>query len=323
MNFKIVIPDGIDLRKTMECGQVFRYFNVTGTPCEPEEVQGSGRKHISYFVISSTRAAVVTQYEKDPDLDIHPVDCGPEGLNMTYWANYFRSDCSMRSKSWHTVRSINDVALMNLCVCGDGIRILKQEPWETLLSFIVSQRNSIPRIKECLNKIAECFGMKYRWYGPTGVKAGKEHYCSLPTPEMLLSYRRDEAIKILKEQCRVGYRAEYIYDTAMTLQCMVNNSSRMCSVSQLLHRMQTQVEQGIFSSDDLVRALQKFKGVGPKVAECTALFGFGCLDRFPVDVWIERAIGRLGSGFDPKKLGDSAGLIQQYMYWHMISHKDK
>lgn len=318
MKFKLQIPDGINLYKTLECGQIFRFADAKLTEFDPELGKQNCSRRSVYRVISGEHAAVVVQYNNEPEITVIATEGGEwSGSLQKYWANFFNTDRSMRTASWCTIKATRNERLYNMCQWGDGIRILNQEPWEALLCFLVSQRNSIPRIKDCVEKIATQFGTAHSWLGVVE-DGGSKTWHSLPKPEDIVRHRREDAIGILRDKCKVGYRAEYIYDTAAALCVKTQQDVRSSSVEQLLWRVEFQVRNKMVSSDDLVKWLQQFKGVGPKVAECAALFGFGCCDRFPVDVWIQRALDLLGPDFDPKSLGMSAGLVQQYLYYYMV-----
>lgn len=186
---------------------------------------------------------------------------------------------------------------------GYGIRILKQDFWEALLSFIISQNNNIPRIKGCIEALARCCGEKI------GTYKGKDYY-ALPEPEVLAKMTTDELA-----ECRLGYRAPYLIETAR-------------QVLERGGRQETERElKRCESFEEAVSALREFQGVGPKVASCVALFGLGFSDAFPIDVWMRRVMHRL-YGMDEKDvrgMGDFAkknfapygGIAQQYLFYYI------
>ena len=172
--------------------------------------------------------------------------------------------------------------------CGSGIRILHQEPWETLCSFIVSQNNNIPRIKKIIAAMSEKYGEP--------LNAGGETYYAFPTAEALV----DAGVGGLAE-LKTGFRAKYIYDAAY------------------------RTASGMLDFDEIRRAdygtaekiLCGIKGVGPKVAACTLLFGFGKTEAFPIDVWMKRVLAKYyPDGLDVGKLGKYAGIAQQYLFYY-------
>ena len=164
--------------------------------------------------------------------------------------------------------------------CGAGIRILKQDPFECLISFIISQNNNIPRIKKIISALCEK-------YGENG---------SFPTPEALVN-AGEEGLFALK----TGFRAGYIYDAA----------KRVASGETDL--------SAVFAADfaDAEKQLCLIRGVGPKVSACVLLFGFGKTEAFPIDVWIKKSLERhFPGGFDPSRLGKNAGIAQQYLFYY-------
>lgn len=168
---------------------------------------------------------------------------------------------------------------------GYGIRILKQEAWEALISFIVSQNNNIPRIKGCIEKMAELFGE------PLGEFRGKERF-AFPTAQKLASLSIEDLAPV-----RLGYRAGYILDTA---KCVV--------------------QEGFVDSQDI----EKYLGVGPKVANCIKLFGLQQYDSFPIDVWMKKIMNHLYGLSTKKEMEDYAnahfgvlgGFAQQYLFYY-------
>lgn len=175
---------------------------------------------------------------------------------------------------------------------GRGIRILKQDPWETLISFIISQRNNIPKIKSTIEKLCNAFGDLIK--EENGIR-----YYSFPTVEKLsgLSDADFEGIGL-------GYRTPYIINAAMAVE---NNRINL----EMLADSRT-------SSIEAVAKLESLYGVGPKVANCVALFGLGKLDMFPIDVWIQRIIDTYYNGsLNPSVFGSLAGLMQQYMFYYI------
>ncbi|MGC2871876.1 DNA-3-methyladenine glycosylase family protein [Ihubacter sp. rT4E-8] len=176
---------------------------------------------------------------------------------------------------------------------GDGIRILQQDLWETILSFIISQNNHIPRIKGCIEKLAELFGQ------PIGTYEDRVWY-DVPGPEVLASLTEADLAEV-----RLGYRSKYILGTARAV-----------------------VQNGLPQNAEQLAALQ---GVGPKVAACILLFGMGKHEAFPIDVWMARVMHQL-YGLDEKDhqamkayaeehFGALGGFAQQYLFYYIRSMK--
>lgn len=173
---------------------------------------------------------------------------------------------------------------------GRGLRILRQEPWEMLISFIISQRKNIPAISRSIEALCEKFGSPI-----------DDGLFSFPTPKAL-AQASDEALR----SCSLGYRAPYVSDAANMVLSGAIDPDRLDSLSD----------------DALLKKLMEIKGVGIKVASCVALFAYGRYSCVPVDVWIKRAIEEDCGGVSPFPLfGENAGIIQQYVfYYERISH---
>lgn len=176
-----------------------------------------------------------------------------------------------------------DETLKKACEYSYGIRILNQEPFETLCSFIISQNNNIKRIKGIIERLCENFGEE------------KDGYYTFPTAKKLASLTLDD-LQVL----RSGFRAKYLLDAA---QKVANNEVNL----ELLKDM---------SLDDARNELMKIKGVGPKVADCCLLFSHHHTEAFPKDVWIKRAMEILFQGELPEIAQKYAGIAQQYIFFY-------
>ena len=182
--------------------------------------------------------------------------------------------------------------LTRAAACAGGIRILRQEPWETLCSFIISQNNNIPRIKGIVERLCRTYG------DPIGTPRGV--FYSFPGPERLARLSVDEIFAL-----RVGFRAKYISDAARKV---ASGEVDLGEVAAL-------------PTPEAAEALRRISGVGPKVAACALLFGFDRGDSFPVDVWVRRVLAKYyPDGFDPAALGDRAGIAQQYLFYYERYH---
>ena len=198
------------------------------------------------------------------------------------------------------VRSIdkNDEYLIAAAKFGEGIRILKQDIFETTISYIISQRRSIPSITTSVERISKLCGNKIKapkLEDPFVAPLEKEYY-AFPTPEELTNLPYKEL-----ENTGVGYRAPYIARAAEEF------SSGKLDPDAL----------SVLSDDDLYKALTAMYGVGTKVANCVMLFAFARTGRFPVDVWIQRIEDRYYNGhFDCTPYPDTAGIMQQFMFYY-------
>ena len=181
---------------------------------------------------------------------------------------------------------------------GSGIRILKQEVFETTISYIISQRRSIPSITTSVERISELCGRKIKApkLSKPFVNPVKDVYYAFPTPSELSSV----AFETLQDT-GVGYRAPYIARASEEFLSGKLDEASLCKLSD----------------EDLYKALTSMYGVGTKVANCIMLFGFARTGRFPVDVWIQRIMDRYYGGFfDTSPYPETAGIMQQFMFYY-------
>lgn len=258
--------ENFSVAETFDCGQCFR-FDVTGNTASGYAL---GKK-ISFIQLS--------------DSEIFITPCTEEEFRGL-WCRYLSLD-----KDYNAIRKelfalrADDKALARAMETGKGIRILSQEPWETLCSFIISQNNNIPRIK----KIISALCMR-----GSEISGGSE--VCFPSPETLIKIGEDGLFAL-----KTGFRAAYLTDAA----------KKVAGGDVDLDKIQK------FDLDEATAELCKIKGVGPKVAACTLLFGFGRLDAFPIDVWVKRVIREYyGDDVLPSDFGSYAGLAQQYLFYH-------
>ncbi len=193
----------------------------------------------------------------------------------------------------------NDETLKLASDYGYGIRILNQEMFETVISFIISANNGITRIKKAVRIISERYGTYIGEY------MGRSYY-SFPRPEVLAEVDPGD----LREYARVGFR-----------------DVRIVKASQMIRDDYLDFDRDMnLDSLDLKEKLMEMPGIGPKVADCILLFAFHRRETFPVDVWIKRVMETLFIGHEvPKKLvdnyardifGENAGYAQQYLFYY-------
>ena len=195
-----------------------------------------------------------------------------------------------------------DDNLRNSIKYGDGIRILNQDLWETLISFIISANNNIPRIKGIIERLSKNYGNKITWND-------KEYY-TFPTPEQLSKATVQDLRNL-----GLGFRDVRVYETTKIIN---ENKNKLVELKNMK------------DVNKLREELLKFPGVGPKVADCIMLFSLKKLEVFPIDVWVRRVMNELyikkedETKVDKKeieklareKYGNLAGLAQQYLfYW--------
>ncbi len=256
---EIKLNDVFNLKNTFDCGQCFRWT-------ENNDGSYSGIVKGKYVRVLSDNCNIIIEGTNEEDF--HNI-----------WKSYFDLD-----NDYNEIRKeISELCPKLVCALEsmDGIRILAQEPWEALCSFIISQNNNIPRIKGIVTRLCEGFGEK-----------GENGY-SFPSAERIAQCSTEELAPL-----RAGFRAAYISDAARKI------SERKI----VLEDMYT------MPMDECRKKLMEIKGVGPKVAECTLLYGLHRLDAFPVDVWMKKALSTLFSGLRAEELGRYAGVAQQYIF---------
>ena len=171
-----------------------------------------------------------------------------------------------------------------------GIRVLRQEPWEALCTFIISQNNNIPRIKGIVERFCEAFGHPI-----------SEGEYAFPTPQSICD-KTPEQLSYL----RAGFRAKYLIDAAQ----------KVFSGELVLEELYT------LPIEEARQKLQTIKGVGPKVCDCVLLYGLHRVDAFPVDVWMKRVLERFYPRGIPDCLLGTQGIAQQYLF-HYIRHLEQ
>ena len=256
-NFYITDARCFSLADTLDCGQAFRWSEIDGVW---QAVVGGKLRRLSQS------DGVITFY-----------DCTEEDFR-DFYVPYF--DIERDYESIVEAVSKNKV-LADATALAGGIRILRQEPWETVCSFIISQNNNIPRIKGIIERLCENFGEK--------VEGGY----SFPTAERIAALTVEELAPL-----RSGFRAKYILDAARKF---ADGSISPEKIEKL-------------STDEARAELMKIYGVGEKVADCALLFGFARIDAFPKDVWIKRAMQVLFDGTLPECAVPFAGIAQQYIF---------
>ncbi|MBQ2729313.1 MAG: DNA glycosylase [Clostridia bacterium] len=258
--------------RTFDCGQCFR-FDPVQDPTHKTEVGGIAFGKYVRFAENGDGNLYVYSTEEDFN---------------SLWLPYLSLDKDYEEINRRIISSLSGKDRDHITLSAEasrGIRILRQDPWEALCSFIVSQNNNIPRIKKIIASMCEAYGEK--------IEGGY----SFPTPEALVK-AGEAAIFDL----RTGFRAKYIYDCA-------------CKVSS--GELSLEKVRNADTYEKAEELLISVKGVGPKVAACALLFGFERLDAFPVDVWIKKVIAnRFENGLDHRVFGEYAGVAQQYLFYY-------
>ena len=257
----------IDPVKTFECGQCFRW-----------NMDEKG----DYYGVAFGRAAKLVC--EDDKVYIICDEADYEQL----WRHYLDMD-----RDYESIRlGFDGGEYLDRCKqYGAGIRILQQERWEALCSFIISQCNNIPRIKGIVEKLCAAYGEKL-------IFEGREFY-SFPSAETLAALEPEDLAHI-----RSGYRAAYIVGAARAVASGEIDLDALAAAD----------------CDTAMKGLLSLNGVGKKVANCALLFGLGHMEAFPIDVWMKRALKEhFSPDFDPASLGEYAGLAQQYIFYYARS----
>ena len=275
-NNNIILKNVRDFNLThiFECGQAFR-FNKTGE----NEYTGVAKGH----------ALTISQINDDVILYDTSYD---DFCNI--WHDFF----DLSTDYGAIKKAVSVDSYMNEAInYGYGIRILKQDLWETIISFIISASNNVPRIKGIVERLCAAFGEEIEYRGKI--------YYSFPTPHVLSSLTKDELGII-----RAGFRDKYIIDACKKIS-------------------QNEIELHMFdtlTTSQAKNTLMSIDGIGEKVSNCILLFGLGRTDSFPVDVWIKRIMeycyfdGEQSilaiSNLAKEKFGKFGGYAQQYLfYW--------
>lgn len=250
-----------NLAQTLDCGQAFRW----------RETENGIWQGVAF--------GRLLKLEKTADGTVILYNTAKEDF-QNLWRGYF--DLERNYDEIISKISTNNV-LKTAAEYGYGIRVLNQEPWETLCSFIISQNNNITRIKGIIERLCENFG------------EDKGGYFTFPTAETVAALTLNDLAVL-----RAGFRAKYILDAALKVS---SGEIDLSSLSSL-------------PTDDARKELMKIKGVGPKVADCALLFSHRHTSAFPRDVWINRAMDKLFDGNLPKEAEEFAGIVQQYIFYY-------
>lgn len=254
------VPE-FDLPHTLDCGQAFRWV------CDQNDIW-SGVAFDRFLKLQKLEDGTIILYNTSED----------DFKNI--WFDYF--DLDRNYSEIIKILGTNDI-LKKACEYSYGIRILNQEPFETLCSFIISQNNNIKRIKGIIERLCENFG------------ENKNGYYTFPTAKKLASLTLED-LSVL----RSGFRAKYLLDAAKKV---VSGEVDLYNLKNL-------------PLDDARAELMKIVGVGPKVADCCLLFSHKHISAFPKDVWIKRAMEVLFQGELPENSKEYAGIAQQYIFFY-------
>lgn len=257
-----------DIAKIAESGQCFRMTeNEDGT----------------YGLIYKGRYLEINYH---PDKAAYELECDEDEYEKI-WKDYF--DMSFDYEGIESAVDSEDTFLVNAVKYGSGIRILRQDPWEMLVSFIISQRKSIPAIRTSIEKLCALCGDEIH------TKRGIKY--AFPSAGRIAELSDDELVS-----CSLGYRSKYIASAADAV------ATGKIDLDNLFN----------LPDNELREELLKLYGVGVKVASCIMLFAYHRLDSFPEDVWIKRAMeNEYPGGFPAELYSGYAGIMQQYIFFYM------
>lgn len=261
---QITITDDFDLYKITYSGQCFRAKQIDDNTFS--------FVYKNYFVTIS-----------DLGNNLYDISCN-EAVWNEVWYDYF--DLGRNYSKIRKSIPEDDSYMIHASEIGKGIRILKQDKFEALISFIISQRKSIPAIKSSVEKLCNLYG--------------KDGF--FPSPIDMLNATSEEL-----SSCGLGYRVSYIMDCV----CKI----ALCEVDlESLDKL---------SDEDLILELKKFNGVGDKVANCVALFAYHRIGNAPIDTWIAKVIAEKYNNQNPfPAYGEVAGIMQQYVFYAAQHMKD-
>lgn len=263
---RVKIKDDFDLDKIIDSGQCFRGKRFQ---------KGTYRFMFGDCVLYLNRETP----------GVYSVSCDENEWDII-WSPFFDLK---RSYSKIVVSESGKNAFVDEAIAyGRGLRILRQDPWEMLITFIISQRKSIPAIIKSIEALSNRFGHD--------VITEYETIKAFPSPEEMNAATEEELAT-----CGLGYRVKYIFDAIHQVNAGHLNFQSIANLSD----------------ERLLEELQRIYGVGKKVANCIALFAYGRTSCVPVDVWILRAIENECNGVSPFSLyGNNAGIIQQYVFYY-------
>ncbi|MCR5404880.1 MAG: DNA-3-methyladenine glycosylase 2 family protein [Butyrivibrio sp.] len=277
------IKDDFDLKKIAESGQSFRFnevFEKCGTQECKEEREASKR---TFSVTASYRHLLIRELGQNE----YEFECSTEDYEH-FWKGYFDLGLDY-SQIRERIDKNTDPYLYRASEFGKGIRILKQDPWEMLISFIISQRKNIPAIKASIEKLCALAGDVIEKDSELGT------IYSFPGPEKLAGLSMEEL-----GRCSLGYRDKYVHQAALDV---ASGAVDLDSFKKL-------------DDEALMAELLKLYGVGVKVANCEILFGYHRLNAFPRDVWINRVLEECyKEGFPFDAYYPYNGVMQQYLFF--------
>lgn len=275
--------DSFDIEQILECGQCF-HFDKIGE----KEYVIVAKGHVLHIMQSNGK---ITFFDTD------------KNTFENVWRLYFDLDRDYSQiKKWlieNEKKVLHKSGVLEKAILEKGgIRILNQDFFETLISFIISQNKQIPHIKQIVDTLSIKYGTL------VGEVNGKDYY-SFPTLDQLSNVSENE-IRL----CKAGFRAPYIINACQKLLDGIVSEQRLMSAN----------------SNETIEELMYIKGVGSKVANCVALFALSKRNAFPIDVWVKRVMEKIYFGKETPKndiaafaetlYGEYGGYAQQYLFYY-------
>lgn len=275
-----ITKDNFSIRQICESGQCFRLKKLEEVDARQKEKAEKGLAGEKYALTALGRYLEIEQRENQLFFDCTLEEF--EGI----WRRYF----DLEEDYGKIINMIDpkDTYLIKAASYGSGIRILRQDLWEMIISFIVSQQNNIVRIRKCIENLCQKYGEEKR------LKDGRKYYL-FPTPEALAKASIEELYA-----CNLGYRSKYIHKTA---ESVAFGEVDLETIKQMDYEA---------AMDELC----KLTGVGEKVANCICLFALHKTEAFPVDTHIQKVLKeQYAGGFPFERYAGYAGTLQQYIFY--------
>ncbi len=260
------ISDDFEPDRIAESGQCFRWTKTDDS---------------TYRIIAGKSCLYITASGNG----CYDLDCSEEEYN-SFWSDYFDFQEDYRSIR-EKIDPEKDPFLWRAAEQEKGIRILRQDPWEMLITFIISQNKNIPGICSCVESLSEKCGERK-------IDSKGKQYYAFPEPAEILAFSESDLTA-----CKLGYRTKYVYAAAKAVMSGIIGFN------------------GLSEADEkaAIPELTGLFGVGIKVANCVSLFGLHHLNAFPIDVWIKRILAReYPDGYPFDQYSPYNGVYQQYMF---------
>ena len=320
-----IVVSGIsafDLGAIMECGQCFRhqrlaggsseaYTAASGEICAAPRRPGADEDYVEYMTVVKDRLFFFGQRKPGELIVFH---CSDEDFDNIV-APFFALNMDYDGIKAEILSAARSEFIERAAECAGGVRILSQDPWEALFSFIISQNNNIPRIRKIIRSICAAYGENAAQAQgltvcPMSGEDMDENKCSacgrcytFPTAEAVLKSPE------LLLPSKPGFRYKYLLD------CCEKVTRGEVDLVKIKEKASYEYTLG---------ELKKILGVGDKVASCAALFGFENYEAFPIDVWMKRAIDvYFGGKLDIEALGRYRGITQQYIFHYIRNLEEK